>query len=94
MENLIRCLNELRKTPMTNTDQKSPSTLPDMSTSLSNDAMAVTLSPIVANVGRFQTFNAFLDSYQRVVGNLFEPIESGREAANIIAPPLLFLMRH
>lgn len=49
---------------------------------------------MVANVGLYQTFGAYLGSYEQAVERLFSAAQSGHEALDVIAPPLLFLMRH
>ena len=48
----------------------------------------------VAHVGQRQSFASYLNSYEQAVKRLFDDIVSGKESVDLIAPPLLFLMRH
>jgi hypothetical protein len=57
-------------------------------------AVENTYTNIVARVGQHQSFASYLGSYEQAVKQLFDSIVNGRESADLIAPPLLFLMRH
>lgn len=50
--------------------------------------------PLVAHVGLYQSFGSYLGSYTQAVERLFNAVQSGQDAVDVIAPPLLFLMRH
>lgn len=49
---------------------------------------------LVVPVGKRQTFVSYLTAYEHAVKQLFDSVANGREPAELIAPPLLFLMRH
>ena len=49
---------------------------------------------IIVRVGKRQSFASYLTAYEHAVKQLFDSVTSGREPAELIAPPLLFLMRH
>jgi len=50
--------------------------------------------PTIAQVGVYQSFGNYLASYEHVVQCLFTALEEGKEMPDVIAPPLLFMMRH
>ena len=49
---------------------------------------------LVVPVGKRQSFISYLTAYEHAVKQLFDSVTSGCEPAELIAPPLLFLMRH
>ncbi len=49
---------------------------------------------LIVRVGKRQSFASYLTAYEHAVEQLFDSVVSGREPAELIAPPLLFLMRH
>ena len=49
---------------------------------------------LIVRVGKRQSFASYLTAYEHAVKQLFDSVTSGREPAELIAPPLLFLMRH
>src|SRR4051812_17957917 len=50
--------------------------------------------PITAHIGLYQSFGSYLGSYEHFIKGLFARLEAGKEPPDMIAPPLLFLMRH
>jgi hypothetical protein len=49
---------------------------------------------MIAHVGGYQSFAAYLGSYVDAVDRLFKAVENREAPADVIALPLLFLMRH
>ena len=49
---------------------------------------------LIVRVGQRQSFASYLTAYEHAVKQLFDSVASGREPAELVAPPLLFLMRH
>ena len=49
---------------------------------------------LIVRIGQRQSFASYLGAYEHAVRQLFDSVVSGREPAELIAPPLLFLMRH
>jgi len=58
------------------------------------ESKALRAWPIVAHVGLYQSFGAYLNSYEFVVEHLFAGITQHNQPVDVVAPPLLFLMRH
>lgn len=50
--------------------------------------------PMVAHVGLYRSFGAYLAFYEGVVEHLFAALREGKGTVDGFAPPLLFLMRH
>jgi hypothetical protein len=51
-------------------------------------------SELIACLGWNHSFGHYLAAYERAVEVLFKSIDEGHQAIDLIAPPLLFLMRH
>lgn len=49
---------------------------------------------MIAHVGHHQSFGSYLLSYSNAVELMFREVQNGKEPIDLLAPPLLFLMRH